>query len=164
MSIYDFLDSNGISYRRFDHPAVFTCEQAQELRTPMPGKDTKNLFLRDERGKRHFLVTIGHEKQVDIKELKKIFDVQKLSFASPDRLMRHLGVDPGAVTILGLINDPAHAVEVFIDEVVWNAEAICCHPLVNTATLSIRHEGMVKFLQGTGHVAKIINVPVKRPV
>ena len=65
MDIYAFLDQHGIAYQRFDHPAVFTCEQAQELRTPMPGKDTKNLFLRDEKGKRHFLVTVGHEKQVE---------------------------------------------------------------------------------------------------
>lgn len=159
MDIYTFLDRHGIAYERFDHPAVFTCEQAQELRTPMPGKDTKNLFLRDERGKRHFLVTVGHEKKVDIKALKKIFGVQKLSFASPDRLKRYLGVEPGAVTILGLIHDPDHAVEVFIDEAVWNADAICCHPLVNTATLCIPHAGLETFMRATGHVPNVLEVP-----
>ncbi len=162
MDIYSFLDDHGIPYQRFDHPAVFTCEQASELRTvPMPGKDTKNLFFRDERGKRHFLVTVGHEKQVDIKALKKIFDVQKLSFASPDRLKTYLSVEPGSVTLLGLVNDTAHAVEVFIDEAVWNADAVCCHPLVNTATLCISHEGIEKFLQATGHAWRVVNVPAK---
>ena len=172
MDIYAFLDQHGIAYQRFDHPAVFTCEQANELRMPMPGKDTKNLFLRDEKGKRHFLVTVGHEKQVDIKAMKTLFgvhppspasagygEVKKLSFASPERLKAHLGVEPGSVTLLGLINDPEHRVEVFIDEAVWNAEAICCHPLVNTATLCISHEGIEKFLRATGHEAEVIDVP-----
>lgn len=159
IDIYAFLTQHGIPYQRFDHPAVFTCEQAQELRTPMPGKDTKNLFLRDERGKRHFLVTIGHEKQADIRALKKIFGVQKLSFASPERLKTYLGVNPGAVTILGLVHDPDHAVEVFIDEAVWNADAICCHPLVNTSTLCIPHAGLEKFIQATGHAWNVVDTP-----
>lgn len=181
MDIYSFLSSHGIAYERFDHPAVFTCEQARELRMPMPGKDTKNLFLRDEKGKRHFLVVVGHayapekcphcaqhgasacrhEKQVDIKALKTLFETRKLSFASPDRLKAHLGVDPGAVTILGLINDSSHSVEVFIDEDVWNADSVCCHPLVNTATLCIPHAGLESFMLATGHVWRILNVPGK---
>lgn len=159
MDIYDFLQSHGIEYQRFDHPAVFTCEQASELRMPIPGKDTKNLFLRDEKGKRHFLVTVGHEKQVDIKALKKMFATQKLSFASPERLKEHLGVEPGSVTILGLVNDSEHQVEVFIDEAVWTAEAVCCHPLVNTATLCISHAGLEAFLKATGHTPHVVDVP-----
>lgn len=129
---------------------------------PMSGKDTKNLFLRDEKGKRHFLVTVGHEKQVDIKALKKVFDVQKLSFASPEQLKKHLGVEPGAVTLLGLVHDPEHVVEVFIDTAVWEAEAVCCHPLVNTATLCIPHEGLVTFLKATGHEPRILDIPAVR--
>ncbi|NOS67475.1 MAG: prolyl-tRNA synthetase associated domain-containing protein [Candidatus Peribacteraceae bacterium] len=162
MDIYTFLSQHGIAYQRFDHEAVFTCEQAKDVRTePMPGKDTKNLFLRDEKGRRHFLVTVGHEKQVDLKALKQLFDVQKLSFASPERLKAHLDVEPGSVTLLGLVNDAAHAVEVFIDDAVWSAEAVCCHPLVNTATLCISHEGIEKFLQATGHAWRVVNIPSK---
>ncbi len=160
MDIYAFLDQHGIPYQRFDHEAVFTCEQAKEIRTePMPGKDTKNLFLRDEKGKQHFLVVVGHEKQVDLKALKQVFGTQKLSFASPERLLAYLGLTPGSVTILGLVNDTSHAVEVFVDNAVWNAEALCCHPLINTATLSIPHDGIVKFLEVTGHKLNIIDVP-----
>lgn len=163
--IYAFLDRHSIPYQRFDHEAVFTCEQAKEIRTfSMPGKDTKNLFLRDEKGKRHFLVVVGHEKQVDIKALKKLLNTQKLSFGSPDRLKSHLGVEPGSVTILGLVNDTAHAVELFVDEAVWKADAICCHPLVNTATLCVPHAGIEKFLQATGHKPAVIDVPVKAAV
>lgn len=172
MDIYSFLDQHDITYQRFDHPAVFTCEQANKLRTrlrssgasdgqvPMPGKDTKNLFLRDKKGKRHFLVTVGHEKQVDLKTLTEALQVQQgLSFASPERLKTHLGVEPGSVTLLGVVNDSAHAVEVIIDDAVWNADAVCAHPLVNTATLCIPHEGLVKFLAATGHEPRILSVP-----
>lgn len=160
MDIYAFLDSHGIAFERFDHEPVFTVEQSHALRTePMPGKDTKNLFLRDDKGTRHFLVTVGHEKKVDLKALKKILGTQKLSFGSPERLKDHLGVEPGSVTLLGLANDPEHRVEFYIDKALWDADGVCCHPLVNTATLAIPHEGIVKFLQATGHRANIIDVP-----
>ncbi len=160
VDIYSFLQRHRIPFQRFDHEAVFTCEQAKDIRTaPMPGKDTKNLFLRDEKGKRHFLVTVGHEKRADIKALKAVFGVQKLSFGSPERLKEHLGVDPGSVTLLGLVNDPGHRVEFFIDQALWDADAVCCHPLVNTATLCIPHAGLEKFLQATGHAATVIDVP-----
>lgn len=160
MDIYEFLDQHGIAYQRFDHPAVFTCEQANELRIPMPGKDTKNLFLRDKKGKRHFLVSVGHEKQVDLKALTETLGVQQgLSFGSPERLKAHLGVEPGSVTLLGLVNDTAHAVEFVVDRAVWEAEAVCCHPLVNTATLVISHGGLETFLRATGHPWKIIDIP-----
>ena len=162
MDIYAFLNQHNITYQRFDHEAVFTCEQAHGIRTePMPGMDTKNLFLRDKKGKRHFLVSVPHEKQVDLKALTDVLQVQQgLSFASPERLQQHLGLTPGSVTLLGLINDPEHKVEFVIDQSLWDAEAVCCHPLINTATLVISHEGLEKFLTATGHTAKVIDVPV----
>lgn len=158
MNIDDFLRSHGIPFQRFDHEAVFTCEESAKL-PPMPGADTKNLFLRDDKGKRHFLVTVGHEKAVDLKALAKLLGIKGLGFASPERLKKFLGVEPGSVTILGLVNDKEHAVEVFIDEDVWKHDAICCHPLVNTATLSIPREGMEKFLSVTRHIPRILDVP-----
>lgn len=161
MDIYAFLDQHGISYQRFDHEAVFTCEQAKKIRSePMPGMDTKNLFLRDKKGKRHFLVTVPHEKQVDLKALTEALNVQQgLSFASPERLKQYLGLTPGSVTLLGLVNDSSHAVEVFIDEAVWHANAVCCHPLVNTATLCIAHAGLETFMRATGHQYQVLRVP-----
>ena len=159
--IYQFLDSHGISYQKFEHPAVFTCEEALRLCPPMPGAHTKNLFLRDRKGTRHFLVTVGYEKSVDLKALKDVLDVDKLSFASKDRLMKYLGVTPGAATLLGLIADTDQAVEVIIDEELWKADALLCHPLVNTATLVIFKEGITKFMEATKHVAKILNVPAR---
>lgn len=127
----------------------------------MPGVSLKNLFLRDKNGKRHFLVVVGYEKNVDLKKLKEVLEVQKLGFASEERLKKYLGVEPGSVTLLGLINDGEHIVEVFIDEKLWG-ESFQCHPLVNTATLVISSEGIKDFLASTGHAYQIINVPGKK--
>lgn len=157
--IYKFLDDNGIRYQKFEHPAVYTCEEAERLCPKMPGTHTKNVFLRDKNGERHFLVVVGYDKSVDLKSLKEIFGVSKLSFASPERLMKYLGIEPGSVSLLGLVNDTNHAVEVFFDEKVWSGDALLCHPLVNTATLSIAREGIERFLKATGHDWRVINVP-----
>lgn len=158
--IYNFLEDNKISYQRFDHPAVYTCEEAEKLCPPMPGVSLKNLFLRDNKGERHFLVVVGYEKSVDLKTLKDVLGVSKLGFASPERLQKYLGVEPGSVTILGLVNDLEHNVEVFIDASLW-AKDFQAHPLVNTATLVINNEGIRKFFEATGHSYKIIDVPGK---
>jgi len=159
--IGSFLRQQGISYQAFEHPAVFTCEEAERLCPPMPGAHTKNLFLRDRKGARHFLVVVGYDKAVDLKALTKVIGTDKLSFASPERLMTYLGVIPGAATILGLITDREHQVEVFIDEDLWKAEALQCHPLVNTATWVISRDGIERFLAATGHAFTVITVPVR---
>jgi Ala-tRNA(Pro) deacylase len=162
MSLYDFLAAHDIGYQRFDHPAVFTCEEAARL---VPAEadavHTKNLFLRDKKGRRHWLLVTTCAKAVDLKGLCDRIGADNLSLGSPDRLMKHLGVTPGAVTILGLINDPEHLVEVLIDRDVWAAPAIRSHPLVNTATLVLSHEGVERFCQLTGHPVKLVDVPVR---
>ncbi|MDO8649658.1 MAG: prolyl-tRNA synthetase associated domain-containing protein [Candidatus Peregrinibacteria bacterium] len=158
--IESFLRAHQIDFQRFDHVAVFTCEEAERVLPPMPGSaDTKNLFLRDKPGKRHILVSVGHKKQVDLKALSDVLGTKGLSFASPDRLMEYLKLTPGSVTLLGLMNDPEHRVEVVIDEELWRSEALRCHPLVNTATLVIPRDGIERFLQATGHSVRICDVP-----
>lgn len=157
--IYAFLERHGIRYEKFEHPAVFTCEEAERLCPPMPGAHTKNLFLRDRKGVRHFLVTVGYDKRVDLKALTKVLETDKLSFASPERLKKYLGVEPGAATLLGLLTDTERQVEVIIDEALWKADALLCHPLVNTATLVIPHAGIEQFLEATNHAAHVISVP-----
>lgn len=159
MDIYQFLADHGIEYERYDHPAVFTCEQAERLVPDMPAAKTKNLFLRDRKGRRHFLVVVGYEKSVDLKGLTALLGVRKLGFASPERLRRYLGVDAGSVSILGLMNDVDRAVEVIVDEGLWDAEAFRCHPLVNTSTLAISRDDIQRFLEITSHQARILDVP-----
>ncbi len=161
MDIFSFLDENGIRYQRFEHEAVFTVEESSKL-APMPGADTKNLFLRDKKGRRHFLVSVPHDKAVDLKALKTLLKADNLSFASPERLLELLGVTPGSATLLGLVTDHAGAVEAVIDEAIWKQDAIQCHPLRNTATLVVPREDMEKFLTLTGHGEfRVLDVPMR---
>jgi len=159
MDIYHFLTSHSISYERVDHPAVYTCEQAERLVPPMPGADTKNLLVRDKKGRRHFLVVVGYEKAVDLKALSPLLDVNGLSFASPERLMKYLGIEPGSVSLLAIINDIECAVDVILDEDLWQADVLKCHPLVNTSTLAIRRTDIQKILTVTGHRWRVLSVP-----
>lgn len=160
MDIYAFLDSAGIEYVRHDHEPVFTCEESDKIKIDIAGENTKNIFLKDKKGKHHFLVVVPHEKRVNLKALKDVVGVNNLSLASSDRLHKYLGVTPGSVTILGLIHDTDHAVALIIDETIWNAERIQCHPLINSSTLEITHDGLVAFLQKTGHRYSVMDVPV----
>lgn len=157
--IYQFLDSHEIDYQLVEHPAVYTVEEAERLVPDMPGMHIKNLLIKDKGAKHLFLLVVGGEKSVDLKALGKLLGVNKLSFASAEQLRENLGVEPGSVTLLGLYNDKAHRVEVVMDEPVWQAEALQCHPLVNTATLAIFHLGVERFLEATGHKARVLNVP-----
>ncbi len=156
--IYDFLQRQNIPYEKYEHPAVFTCEEAEKIVPALPGAPTKNLFVKDRKGKL-FLVVVGHEKNVDLKALGNVLHAKSLSFASPETLKEYLGVEPGSATMLGLLTDTQSVVEVVIDENIWRADAIQCHPLVNTATLVISHEGLEVFLKATHHEARVIAVP-----
>ena len=159
--IYAFLDSHGISYQRHDHPAVFTVSDVQRLDLSLDGTQTKNLFLRDEKGRRHFLVVVGHHKQVDLRQLSAVMGSSKLSLASAERLLKFLGIEPGSVSMLALVNDVAHQVDVFLDREIWSSERLCCHPLVNTATLVIPRVGLERFLSATGHQYRVVDVPAR---
>jgi Ala-tRNA(Pro) deacylase len=163
MDIYEFFERHNIEYERQDHPPVYTCEQADRLVAPMGGAKTKNLFLRDNKGRRHFLVTVDSRKTVDLKALSAVIGAGKLSFGSPQRLEKHLGLEPGAVTILAAVNDPDQTVEFFVDRELWEAEAFQCHPLVNTATLLISKENLERVFDASGHTVKPIPVPVRQP-
>ena len=155
--VASFLDANGIAAHRVDHPPVMTVEESQRLVPPLPGARTKNLFLRDKKGARHFLVTVPHDVTVDLGALGAELGAGRLGFASAERLQRHLGITPGSVSLLALVNDHAHAVEFVIDRRLWLAEAVHAHPLVNTATLVIAHDELVRFLAATGHAPRIID-------
>jgi Ala-tRNA(Pro) deacylase len=159
--IYEFLKGHGIAFEKYEHAAVFTCEEVEKLEWTLPGANTKNLFLKEKKG-RFFLVVVGHEKSVDLKALEKVLETKDMRFASPESLQELLHVEPGSVTLLGLRADTQNRVEVIIDEKIWNADAIQCHPLVNTATLVISHEGIETFLRATNHEAKVLNVPSRK--
>ena len=156
---YQFLSDHQIDYERHDHPAVYTVEDVHRLVPEMDAAKTKNLFFWDGPGKRHFLVIVPGDKRVNIKALAAALGVKRLSFGSPDRLKKHLGVDPGSVSLLAVYNDTDQAVEVAVDRDLWKEEAFQFHPLVNTSTLAITKENIIRFLSKTGHDMKVIEVP-----
>src|SRR5579871_5085611 len=127
------LDQIGVAYERYDHAPVFTCEEADVAVPNLAAVQTKNLFLRDKRGRRHVLLVTSCEKAVDIRDLAAQIDADRLSFGSPERLAKYLGVTPGSVTVLGLANDVDHGVELYVDADVWASPEWRCHPLINTA-------------------------------
>jgi len=153
-----FLRAHAIDAQRVEHPPVMTVEESERLVPPLPGAKTKNLFLRDKKGARHFLVTVPHDLVVDLDALGTTIGAGRLGFASADRLQRHLGVAPGSVSLLALVHDREHAVEFVIDRRLWNADAVHAHPLVNTATLVVAHEALERFLAATGHTPRIAEI------
>jgi len=145
--VYEALEQLGIAYTRYEHAAAFTIQQIDEMKLDMKGLHCKNLFVRNHSGSKHYLILVSQEKKVDLKLLAKQIGSNRLGFASEDRLMKYLGLAPGSVTPLGLINDEEREVKVLIDEDLKSYEYICLHPNVNTATVSILYIDLVRFLQ-----------------
>ncbi len=156
-----FMAEHDVAYERHDHPPVFTVEDVYRLTPDLPGSKTKNLFLCDQKGRRHFLVVVPDNLRVDLKVLPHALDAKGVRFGSAQRLETHLGVTPGSVSLLALFNDRHKAVEVIIDETLWAAQALQFHPLINTSTLVISKPDIERFLQATGHHATILPVPAK---
>jgi Ala-tRNA(Pro) deacylase len=162
VDLYRFLADHHVEYERYDHPAVYTVADVKRLVPPLPAARTKNLFLRDHKGRRHFLVIVPADKRVNIKVLNTAIGSSRLSFGSANRLQKFLGVDPGSVTIFALVNDRDHKVEVIIDESLWEQKAFQFHPLVNTSTLVVSNDHLKRFLTLTGHDVKILVVPSQK--
>jgi Ala-tRNA(Pro) deacylase len=156
---YQFLAENRIEYERHDHPPVYTVEEAGRLVPALPAAKTKNLFLRDKKGLRHFLVVVPADKRVDLKALPRVVGSNRLSFGSAARLKKYLGVEPGSVSLFAIFNDPGYAVELIVDESLWHSEAFQFHPLVNTSTLVISCENLKRFIAKTGHEMRLVDVP-----
>ena len=158
MNLVEFLARHRIDAQRFEHPPVMTVEESERLVPRLPGAKTKNLFLRNKKGDRHFLVTVPHDLAVDLNALGARLGAGRLGFASAERLERHLGITPGSVSLLALVNDAAHAVEFVIDRRLWQADAVHAHPLRNDATLALPHASLERFLEVTGHPPRILDV------
>lgn len=159
--IYDYLSQNGIPFEKFEHEPVHTIADLEKL-PKMNAAITKNLFLCD-RGGQHILVTVEVHKSVDLKKLGEAIERKKLGFASAGELMKYLGVEPGAATLLGLIHDTQHAVEVLIDSALWEqGEAIQCHPLINSESLVLTKDALEHFFMSTRHTPRILDIPARQ--
>ncbi len=152
-----FLTANQIHYEYHAHPAVFTSEQADRYTRDLDGFPAKNLFLTNNKGKQFYLLVTGADSKADLKMLSGQLDESRLRFASEEKMMRFLGITPGAVTPLGVINDVEKKVEVVLFPEVWEAERVFCHPLENTATLILEHTGLERFFELTGHRPRILS-------
>ena len=159
MPLQKFLDVHGFVFECHEHPAVMTVAESELLVPQLPGAKTKNLFLRDKKGLKYFLVTIPAALSVNLRQLGDVLGAGRLSFASADRLLTNLGVTPGSVTLLSIVNDTAHNVQFVIDQALWDAPAVQAHPLINTATMVVPHADLIRFLAATGHAPQIVSVP-----
>ena len=148
--LYDLLKELDIPFDYYEHPPVATIEEARKYWKDIDATHCKNLFFRNHKGDRHYLVIIEHSQNLRIHDLEKRLNQGKLSFASDQRMMKYLGVTPGSVTPFGLINDRENKVHVFIDENLKKAPKISFHPCINTASIVIPYSGLVKFLEFTG--------------
>jgi len=160
--IYALLDSLDIRFERYDHAPVFTCDEADAAVPNHAAVQTKNLFLRDKRGRRHILLVTSCEKSVDVKRFADQIDADHLSFGSAERLAKYLGVTPGSVTVLGLMNDTALGVELYVDADVWRTPLWRCHPLINSVTLVIARTDIERFLMHTGHTPRVLTLELRR--
>lgn len=149
--LYDSLEDLGINYTRYEHPPVYTVEEASQYWQDIEGAHAKNLFLRNNKGSIHYLVVLEESKKADLKDLSGKLASGKLSFASERRLQEHLGLETGAVSPFGLINDQNRAVVVVLDKDLKRFEKVNFHPNVNTATITVSYNDFEKFLKHCGN-------------
>lgn len=149
--VLEALDLLGIPYVRHEHPPVATVEEAEKHWAGLKGAHCKNLFLRNYKGNRHYLVIAPVSRGIDLKRLTALVDEDRLSFASAERLKRWLGVEPGSVSPFGLINDETRHVRVICDGALKSSAALGFHPNVNTATLEISLADFERFLAARGN-------------
>jgi Ala-tRNA(Pro) deacylase len=156
--LFAALDALGIAHNTVQHPPLFTVEQSRSLRGKIAGGHTKNLFLRDKKNELYLVVAL-EDAEIDLKGLHRLLGATgRFSFGSSDLLREVLGVEPGAVTPFGAINDTQNRVTVVLDAAMMEHETVNYHPLVNTMTTSIKRDDLVKFLESTGHLPRIERV------
>ncbi len=143
------LDAAGIAYEWVEHPAAFTIDEMDAIDLPHPEAVVKNLFLRDQKGKRHVLAVLPGHKRADLKALGEVLG-DKVSFASEERLEKYLGLEKGSVTPLGVLNDEARAVEVCFDGEIQTMPLVGVHPNQNTATVFLKPGDLVELIQAHG--------------
>jgi len=151
MDIYKYLEAQGIAYTRYDHPPVFTVEEAKRWTSHIEGMHCKNLFLKNRNGKRHFLLVLQEDRPVSLKDLAERLGISNLSFASPERLMKYMRLEPGSVSPLGLVNNTDRNVEVYFGEEVYKSDISAFHPNTNTATLTFKTKDLLRFIEELGY-------------
>jgi Ala-tRNA(Pro) deacylase len=155
--LYRLLKELDIEFNYYEHPPAPTIEIAMQYWKDIDAMHCKNLFFRNHKGNRHYLVIIDHKKNLDIHTLEKILKQGKLTFASEQRMMKYLGLRPGSVSPFGLMNDKNHEVHLFIDESLKDGKTISFHPNENTASLVIDYYNFTKFITYCGNIFEYID-------
>lgn len=156
--IYKILDEMKITYEKYEHPAVFTVEEAQKYDRDIDAGKSKNLFLRNKKGNKHFLVIAESTKIIDLKKLGASINENRLGFASPERLKEYLDLTPGSVSPFGLINNSDKSVFVIVEKGIMKYKKLGFHPNINTATIVIKTEDFTKFLEWTGNTITYVDL------
>jgi Ala-tRNA(Pro) deacylase len=157
--LFDHLAQLGIAQRTVEHPPVFTVEEAKALRGDLPGLHVKNLFLRNKKDEMWLVVAL-EDRAIDLKRLGEVLGAGRLSFGSAERLRRHLGVEPGSVTPLALINDRERLVQLVLDRGLSNGAPVNVHPLINTMTTAMAPADLLRFFEATGHPPRWLDFPL----
>lgn len=157
--IYALLAENGVWHEITEHKAVFNMAELAEVEIPYPEGDAKNLFLRDDKKRSYYLLTVRGDKRVDLKQFRRAHGLRPLSFASEEELAALLGLFPGAVTPLGLLNDAQHIVKLFLDaELLAPPGLVGVHPNDNTATVWLKTEDLLRILREHGSEAEVTEI------
>ena len=154
---YDYLRARGAAFEITEHKAVYNMEELGDVALPYPEWDAKNLFVRDDKKRNYYLLTVRGNKRVDLKAFGQANGTRRLSFASPEDLKTYLELEPGSVTPLGLLNDREHRVTLFLDAE-FQHQKIGVHPNDNTATLILSCDDILKFVTGQGNPVRHITV------
>ena len=156
--LYRAFRKTGYQFEYHEHPPLATIEDARIHWKDYNSGRCKNIFFRNHKGDRHYLVILEHLQQLDIKDLEKRLRQGKLTFASDKRLKKYLGVEPGSVSPFGLINDKEKHVHLFIDETLKKYERLAFHPNINTASLVVSKSDFLKFLEYCGNSYEFIRL------
>lgn len=154
---YDYLTAHSIQYEVTEHAAVYNMAELDSVELPYPDRDAKNLFIRDDKKRNYYLITVKGDRRVDLKEFRKAHGLRNLSFASADDLMQIMGLIPGAVTPLGLLNDEERKVTLYLDSS-FTGGLIGVHPNDNTATVWMSTEDLVKVIEGHGNNVNVVEI------
>ena len=157
--IYDYLKAHQVSYEAAEHPAVYNMEEMSQIDLPHPEVDAKNLFVRDDKKANYYLITVKGDKRVNLKEFRHQHSLRNLSFASEQDLMEIMGLIPGAVTPLGLLNDIDLKVQLYLDrDFLGSSGLIGVHPNDNTATIYLQAQDLIGLIQEHGNKVEIVEI------
>lgn len=156
--VYEFLQAKGVTYEVTEHKAVYNMDELAEVELPYPEADAKNLFVRDDKKSSYYLITVRGSKRVDLQEFRKSYGTRRLSFASAEDLERLLGLFPGSVTPLGLLNNTEKNVKLFLDSDFGEDDLIGVHPNENTATVWLKAGDLVRLIREHGNGVEAVEL------